>query len=81
LPKGDVEIREAKSVMDECLFVEGSFKPNVGHDEYCLDEEIACCEKAGPHMTVSRHQSALFVVEKSLAISTRPKNAIQRKTC
>jgi len=66
-------------MVDEHLLVNSIFDTNVAQNEGCLNEEVACREKAEPHVAVSRHQSALFIIEESLVTRAGPEKAVERE--
>jgi len=72
LPERHVVIDEAEDVVEECLLVHRSVDTHVGRNENCLDKEVTRREKAGPHVAVPRHHSALFIIEEIFVVGARP---------
>ena len=67
--------------MHKGLFVYGILHTHKECNEASVNEKIACREVAEPHVTVSWHKSAVFIVQESFSVLTGVEDAVDRETC
>ena len=66
--------------MQNSLFVNRIANTHKKRNEGSVNEKIARCEVAEPHVTVSWLESTVFIVQESFAVLTGVKNAVDGGT-